>query len=138
MYLNFFSTKIHLTCYNCKVVHHIKLNGMRLNKKKRFKKATAKILLAGVLSFGAIECPTAVFAQTPPAPQGPPTPPPSPVEVFNKINPFKKNKKTTAKKEATVSTDDATPPQAPPPPPNPLDLFKKKKGATPPPAPSGK
>ena|SRR5258708_4526557 len=61
----------------------------------------------------------------------PPQPPPSPVEVFNKINPFKKNKKTkdTVKKKDTAKINPAAS-AGPPPPPNPLNLFKKKKKDT--------
>jgi hypothetical protein len=117
---------------------------MRSNKRKLFKKSlkkgTAKILLAGVLSFGLAGATTTTFAQTPPPPPagGPPTPPPPPGELLNKINPFKKKKAADKNKTADQKKDTApakteaapAPPAGPPPPPNPLDLFKKKKKTT--------
>lgn len=111
---------------------------MQLTKRTFLKKSTAKLLLVGVLSFGAMSYSPNVLAQTPP-PQGPPTPPPPPGELFNKINPFKKKKdkgKDVAPKKDTVAEVKPAGPQTPPPPPNPLNLFKKKKTPAPPPAPS--
>src|ERR1700748_2101611 len=77
-------------------------------------------------------------------PQGPPPPPPNPIEVFKKINPFKKKDKSKSDKSTDTPPSPgnapgnppspgnapATAPGGPPPPPNPLDLFKKKKKDT--------
>jgi hypothetical protein len=129
-----------LRCYINRLLPYLTLTYMAHNK-KHIKNATAKYLLAGVLSFGAIEISTPAMAQS--APQAPPTPPP-PGELLNKageglkkINPFKKHKKTEVDNHLNTTVDGG-----PPPPPNPLDLFKKKKkgsssGPTPPPKPPG-
>jgi hypothetical protein len=100
---------------------------MLLNKEKPA--GNRKYYCILLLSFGLIILGAKAFAQAPP-----PQPPPPPGELFNKINPFKKNKKgkdSIKKKDtAKVAPAPAGPPGGPPPPPNPLNLFKKKKKDT--------
>lgn len=103
---------------------------MHSNKKISFKRSTAKLLLAGVLSFGVVSYSPNVFAQTP-QPQAPPAPP-SPAKLWKKVNPFKKQKKNTiGKKNSSILGL-----QAPPAPPNPIDIIKNKKLPAPPPPPA--
>jgi hypothetical protein len=121
---------------------------MRPSKKKSIKKTTAKLLFAGVLSFGLIGFSQAAFAQGPPTP---PQGPPPPGEFLKKINPFKKNKNKSSENALNLPAP-GTPPRgnglspgtppalgnAPAPgkgrgtPPNPIDLIKKIKLPKPP------
>ena len=97
---------------------------MLLNKEKTA--GNRKYYCILLLSFGLTILGAKAFAQAPP-------PPPPPGELFNKINPFKKNKtgKDSAKKKDTAKAKPvAAPAGGPPPPPNPLNLFKKKKKDT--------
>jgi hypothetical protein len=94
---------------------------MPSNKKISFKRSATKLLLAGILSFGAVTA----FAQTLPSP---PPPPPSPAKLWKKINPFKKGKiKLPPYPKSNLKT--------PPPPPDPIDAVKKIKLPKPPPRP---
>lgn len=110
---------------------------MTPNRKSAGYLARLKYLLILPATMGLLCISTHALAQSQP-PQGPPPPPPPPGQVFNKINPFRKHKKDTAKskKADTVKNNQATvrpgtpPPGGPPPPPNPLNLFKKKKKDT--------
>ncbi len=98
---------------------------MLLNKQKPA--GNRKYYCILLLSFGLTFLGAKAFAQAPPPP------PPPPGELFNKINPFKKNKanKDSAKKKDTTKAKPvAAPAGGPPPPPNPLNLFKKKKKDT--------
>ncbi|MFD2145885.1 hypothetical protein [Mucilaginibacter antarcticus] len=48
------------------------LNSMKSLKRKSIKKTAAKLLFAGVLSFGLMGFTSATFAQVPPTPPGGP------------------------------------------------------------------
>lgn len=92
-------------------------------------KSIKKSLIVIFAGVGMSFCGSKALAQPP---QGPPPPPPNPVEVFKKINPFKKKNKSQADKPPATPPAPGTAPsigpgQPPPPPPNPLDLFKNKK-----------
>ena len=94
---------------------------MLLNKQKPA--GNRKYYCILLLSFGLTILGAKALAQAPPPPG----------ELFNKINPFKKNKtsKDSAKKKDTTKAKPvAAPAGGPPPPPNPLNLFKKKKKDT--------
>jgi hypothetical protein len=105
---------------------------MKLTKKKSLRKTTAKLLFAGVLSFGIMGFTATAFSQAPP-------PPPPPGEFFKKINPFKKKKSAPARSNGLkLPARPAAPgngPGTPPTPPNPIEAIKKIKLPKPPPHP---
>ncbi|MES2807799.1 MAG: hypothetical protein V4619_04195 [Bacteroidota bacterium] len=121
---------------------------MKSAKHRSIKKTTAKLLFAGVLSFGIMGFTSATFAQGPPTPPGGPPPP---GELLKKINPFKKNKSKSTNSALNLPAPGTPPagapgnppklgnppapgngPGAPPTPPNPIELIKKIKLPKPP------